>query len=59
MSHVSRGGNRVDRVEFRRVRSGNFDLKNYRVTGRVRVNLIRVGSGFRSNIDGFFRVSDF
>jgi hypothetical protein len=27
MSHVSRGGNRVDRVEFGRVGSGKFDLK--------------------------------
>jgi hypothetical protein len=51
-----RGGNRADRVgfEFGRVGSGKFDQKNCRVTGRVRVNLIWVGSGFGSSIVGFF-----
>jgi hypothetical protein len=33
---------------------GKFNKKNYRVTGRVRVNLIRVGSDFWLNIIRFF-----
>jgi hypothetical protein len=58
-TYLLRGDNRAGRVrfEFGRVRSGKFDQKNYRVTGRVRVNLIRVESGFRSNIVRFFWVS--
>jgi hypothetical protein len=32
---------------------GKFDQKNYRAMGQVRVNLIRIRSGFGSNIVGF------
>jgi hypothetical protein len=45
------------RFRFGRVGSGKFDQKNYRVTDRVQVNLIWVGSSFGSNIIGFFRIS--
>jgi hypothetical protein len=41
---------------FDRVESGKFDKKNYQVTVRVQVNLIRIGSSFGSNIIRFFRV---
>jgi hypothetical protein len=34
-------------------RSGKFDQKICQVTGRIRVNLIRVESGFGLNIIGF------
>jgi hypothetical protein len=44
---IYRGGNRAGRIGFwfGWVGSGKFDQKNYRVTGRVRINLIWVGSG--------------
>jgi hypothetical protein len=42
---------------FEQVGSDKFAQQAYRVMSRVRVNLIRVWSGFGSNILWFFQVS--
>jgi hypothetical protein len=45
------------RFGFGRIRSSKFDKKNCQVTRQIRVDLVRVGSDFRSNTINFFRVS--
>jgi hypothetical protein len=45
------------RFGFGRIRSSTFDKKNCQVTRQIRVDLVRVGSDFRSNTIDFFRVS--
>jgi hypothetical protein len=54
-----RGGNWAGRVGSGSGLDGSdkFDQKNCQVMGRIRVNLIRVRSGFGSNIIGFFQIS--
>jgi hypothetical protein len=45
--------------EFRRGGSVKFDQKNYRVTDRVWIDLLYVGSGFKSNIIDFLGPESF